>query len=90
MAATDHIIIFEHANFRGHSRNIFGSEPDLNHPDDNSLDNRVSSFVVLSGAWNFFLNANFNNGYGVGPFGAGVYPTLPAGIANDTISSLTA
>ena len=90
MAADDQIVIFEHTNFRGRHRHIFGEEANLNHPRDNTLNNRVSSFVVLSGSWNFFLNANFNNGYGVGPFGVGVYPTLPAGIANDTISSLTA
>jgi hypothetical protein len=93
MAVNDHIIIFEHANFRGHHRHIFGSEANLNDLEDNTLENKVSSFVVVSGNWSFFKNAGFMDGFGVGPFpgtsGVNAYPTLPAGIANDTITSLS-
>lgn len=45
----EHIIIFEHRDFRGRHRHIFGQEADLNNAEDNTLHDRMSSFVVLSG-----------------------------------------
>ena len=88
-APDDHIIVFEHANFRGHSRDIFFNEPDLSHPDDNTLDNKISSFVIIKGSWEFFLNTYFNTPCGV-TIAPGAYATLPAGITNDAVSSLRA
>jgi hypothetical protein len=86
----EHIIVFEHANFRGRHRHIFGQEENLNHPEDNTLNDRVSSFVVLSGNWQFFRHANFNEPVGA-PLGPGQYESVVNfGIPNDAVSSLRA
>jgi hypothetical protein len=60
----EHIIIFEHRDFRGRHRHIFGHEENLNNAEDNTLNDRISSFVVLSGTWVFFRHANFNEQVG--------------------------
>jgi hypothetical protein len=84
----DHIIVFEHRSFRGDHRHIFGKEADLGHRDDKELENRISSFVVLSGCWEFFKDKNFQNRIR-GQFGPGEYEFVQdAGIPNDSISSL--
>jgi Beta/Gamma crystallin len=90
MPAGDHIIIFEHLNFRGRHRHIIVEEADLNHPDDNTLNDRVSSWVILVGNWEFFRNPGFTGGYTVPNrvFPPGDYPLGNPAITNDTISSL--
>jgi hypothetical protein len=42
--------------------------------------------VIVSGKWQFYKNVGFNDPEG-GVLGPGLYPVLPPGIANDSISS---
>ena len=82
------IIIFEDYNFRGKHRHLYQSEPNLNHSDDNSLNDRVSSFVITSGRWQFFRDDNFK-----GPpsaiFGVGLHANVEiAGIPNDSVTAV--
>ncbi len=85
---TGHVVIFQHIDFRGYHRHIFARERNLNHPDDRTMNDKMSSFVVLSGTWKFYRHANY-----VGPVG-GVYPpgiyrwVADVGISNDQVSSL--
>lgn len=88
IAIRGHIILFEHANFRGHHRHIFNEEPDLNHNDDPSLNDKVSSFVVLRGTWRLFRHANYRRAYSQ-DFPPGVYSyVINFDVENDDISSL--
>jgi hypothetical protein len=83
-----HLIAYQHANLRGHHRHIFGWERNLNHPEDRSLNDQISSFVVLSGTWNFYRHSNYMVRLG-GNFDRGVYRWVGAvGIDNDQVSSL--
>jgi hypothetical protein len=86
----EHIIIFEHRDFRGRHRHIFGHEENLNNAEGNTLNDRISSFVVLSGTWVFLRHANFNEQVG-GTFPPGQYEFVGNfGIPNDAVSSLRA
>ena len=85
---TGHIIVFQHANFRGHHRHIFGMESNLNHPEDRSLNDQISSFVVISGTWKLYRNSNFRVPLG-SEYGPGEYRWVgSAGVQNDQVSSL--
>jgi hypothetical protein len=87
----EHIIIFEHRDFRGRHRHIFGQEVNLNNAEDNTLNDQMSSFVVLSGTWTFFRHANFVEQVGGRTFGPGQYESvLNFNIPNDAVSSLRA
>ena len=86
----EHTIIFEHRDFRGRHRHIFGEERNLNHPEDRTLNDKVSSFVVLSGTWKFYRHANFNTPYDR-DFGPGQYTWVEDfDVENDQVSSLRA
>ncbi len=83
-----HIIVSTHVDFRGPHRHIFGWEKNLNHPEDRTLNDKISSFVVVSGTWKFYKNVNFDVSLG-GEYGPGVYRWVEAvGVSNDQISSL--
>lgn len=83
-----HMIIFEHSNFRGHHRHIFGEEADLHHPADPSMSGKITSFVILEGTWQFFRHADFHMPYTVS-LGPGAYPWVTdQAIENDQIASL--
>lgn len=83
-----HIVLFEHKDLRGHHRHIFVEESNLNHGDDNSLNDRVSSFVVLEGTWRFYRHSHYEVPYR-GDFSPGVYRWVrDYGVENDDISSL--
>ena len=83
-----HVILFEHANFHGAHKHVFGPEPNLNAGDDNFFNDRVSSIVVLEGTWAFFRNSNFNGQY-ARTLGPGLYPFVGnVDIQNDDMSSL--
>ncbi len=83
-----HIIVFQHANFRGHHRHIFGMEHNLNHPEDRSLNDQISSFMVLSGTWKLYRHSNFRVGMG-SEYAPGAYRWVEAvGVKNDQMSSL--
>ena len=82
------IIIFEDHNFRGSHRHLYQSEPNLDHSDDNSLNDRVSSFVVTSGRWQFFRDDNYK-GIPSPIFGVGLYANVEmAGIPNDSVTAV--
>ncbi len=84
----EHVIVFEHRDFRGRHRHIFGEERNLNHPEDRTLNDKMSSFVVVSGTWKFYRHANFVDPYG-GEFPPGEYTWVADfGIDNDQVSSL--
>jgi hypothetical protein len=83
-----HCIVFQHRDFRGHHRHIFGQEKNLNHPEDRTLNDKISSFVVISGTWKFYRHANFQIAYDK-DFGVGEYPWVEAvDVENDQVSSL--
>jgi hypothetical protein len=83
-----HIIVFQHVNFRGHHRHIFWMENNLNHPEDNSLNDQISSFAVISGTWKLYQHSNFIAQLG-GKYGPGEYRWVEAvGVKNDQVSSL--
>ncbi|MGB7620945.1 MAG: beta/gamma crystallin-related protein, partial [Terriglobia bacterium] len=88
LAPAPHVILFEHANFHGAHKHVFGAESNLNAADDNFFNDRVSSIVVLAGTWEFFRDAGFNGTYGT-VLGPGLYPGVEAvNIKNDDMSSL--
>jgi len=81
------IILFEHINFEGAHRHLFVSDDDLGSAYDNFND-ITSSFVVVSGEWQFSRDANYG-----GPdstiFGPGLYDWVEnVGVPNDSISSV--
>jgi len=83
-----HVILFENANFHGAHKHLFQTENNLNASDDNWFNDKVSSFVILEGRWQFFRDSNFG-----GPastiLGVGKYNWVEAfGIPNDSISSV--
>ncbi|MBZ5538781.1 MAG: hypothetical protein LAO31_22780 [Acidobacteriia bacterium] len=88
LASTPHVILFEHANFHGAHKHVFGAESNLKAEDDDFFWDRVSSIVVLAGTWEFFREPGFNghNGPGLGP---GIYPWVESvGMHNDDMASL--
>ncbi|GJL73866.1 MAG: hypothetical protein NMNS01_30650 [Nitrosomonas sp.] len=86
----EHIIVFEHRNFRGQHRHIFGEESNLNHSEDNTLNDKISSFIVLSGDWKLYRHANFSTAYDR-TFAPGEYSwVVDFGVENDNVSSLKA
>ncbi len=85
---TGEVIAFQHANMRGHHRHIFEDERNLNHVEDSSLNDKISSFVVVSGVWKFYRHSNFKGNVG-GEFLPGVYHWVEAfGVPNDQVSSM--
>src|SRR5262249_55852762 len=83
-----HVILFEHAQFHGQHKHVFGPEPNLNAADDNYFNDKVSSLVVLEGNWAFFPDSGFKPAPYPAILGPGSYHVLPAGIKNDDMSSL--
>jgi hypothetical protein len=87
-AMLPHVILFEHANFHGAHKHVFGWESNLAAGDDNFFNDRVSSIIVIAGTWAFFKDVGYANQYSriLGP---GAYPWVEAvGIKNDDMSSL--
>lgn len=82
------IVLFQHINFRGGHKHLYGSENELNHREDRSMQDAVSSFVVVSGRWQFFRDSNFA-GPASAVFGPGRYNWVESvGIQNDSVSSV--
>ncbi|MBD7911456.1 MULTISPECIES: beta/gamma crystallin-related protein [Clostridium] len=80
-----HAILFEHDNFKGAHLHVFNGVDSLSQYGFNDI---VSSFVVLSGRWQFFRDDQFQFPY-EGVFGPGVYSWVENyGIKNDDLSSL--
>lgn len=85
---TGEVIVFEHSNFRGRHRHIYAMENNLNHPADRDFNDKISSFVVVSGTWRFYRDSNFRVPLG-GHFTPGAYKWVEAvGVRNDQISSM--
>ncbi len=82
------IVLFEHVNFHGAHKHLFGSEPNLAAPDDSYLNDKISSFVIVAGTWQFFRDINYT-GPASNVFGPGRYVWVEnVGIPNDSISSV--
>jgi Beta/Gamma crystallin len=82
------IVLFEHTNFRGGHKHLFVSEPNLASPEDSFFNDKISSFVIVTGQWQFFRDINYT-GPASRVFGPGVYNWVESiGIPNDSISSV--
>jgi Beta/Gamma crystallin len=90
-APNHHLILFADSNCSGAHKHVFESKSFLS--DFNDV---VSSFVILSGQWQFFVDANFVGQVpATGPtsIGPGVYNSVTAVLGtntNDRISSVRA
>jgi hypothetical protein len=92
------LILYVDANFGGLHTHIFDSTPRftqlaLGGNGSGIIANwndRVSSFVIVSGTWLFFKDENFRSLQGnVEGLGPGLYPSVNAvGIDNDALSSV--
>ncbi|MEA2820714.1 MAG: hypothetical protein QOJ86_2718 [Bradyrhizobium sp.] len=86
---TAHVILFQHRNFHGAHKHVFVEETNLNASDDDSFNDKVSSFVILDGFWTFWRDIHFK-GSKSQPLGPGEYKWVgDVGIQNDTVSSLS-
>jgi hypothetical protein len=82
------IILFANSNFHGAHRHVYTDEANLNHSDDDSFNDNVSSIVVLEGNWRFYRDADFKIPY-TPVLGPGLYSFVGNfDIENDQISSL--
>lgn len=95
-----HIILFEHANFRGAHKHVFDNtagilqgngedgEWNLNADDDNDFNDRgTQSIVVLEGTWEFFADWKYENK--LAELGPGRYPFAQEALGtNFSLSSL--
>jgi Beta/Gamma crystallin len=87
-AILGHIVLYERVNFAGKEKNLYysadvGTDTDLSTLEDTSFDRQTSSFVIESGAWNFFDDQGLQMG---GDFRSGVYSWVQKyGIRNDAI-----
>jgi len=87
----NHVMLFEDAHFHGAHKHVFTREDNLNADDDNFFNDKVSSFVILSGLWVFFKDSQFHNAYASGTeFGPAIDGSWveALGIKNDDMSSL--
>ncbi|PWH15323.1 MAG: hypothetical protein DDG60_05880 [Anaerolineae bacterium] len=93
--ALGRILLFEKPNFGGRAKDISFGSPNLALSEDGFFDNRVSSFIIVSGHWMFYKHSGFRAPYMRGDqplvLGPGQYAHLEAlGIPEDDISSLRA
>jgi hypothetical protein len=91
-------ILYVDANFGGLHAPIFDSTPHFTQLAlggagigiSGNWNDRVSSFVIVSGTWRFFKDENFRSLQGnVEGLGPGLYPSVTAvGIDNDALPSV--
>ncbi|HEX8612959.1 MAG TPA: beta/gamma crystallin-related protein [Telluria sp.] len=82
------VVLYQHRDFRGREKHLYGSEANLNTWSDNFFNDRISSFVVVSGHWKFYRDTNYR-GPASRTFGPGRYSWVEAAdIPNDSISSV--
>jgi hypothetical protein len=96
------IILYVDRNFGGLHTHLFESTADFKQlalggtgtnvtgggGQDGTWNDKVSSFVIVSGSWQFFQDLNFR-GQRAGPLGPGLYPWVEDfGIDNDSLSSI--
>jgi hypothetical protein len=94
------IILYVDINFGGLHTHLFESTPDFTQlhltgvdtglNNDETWNDKVSSFVIVSGVWQFFKDINFQFQQGnPGGLGPGLYHfTQEFGIDNDSLSSV--
>lgn len=90
--STPHVILFADANCSGAHTHVCEAESFVG----SAFNDVVSSFIILEGKWQFFVDANFANQMGPGrgaTLGPGVYNWIEAHNAlgpdtNDSMSSL--
>jgi hypothetical protein len=85
------IILFEHANFQGRRKSVFGDIPNLNSPTDNDFNDITSSIIVVSGTWECFPDWNYEGTPSrllTQGFYSSVSSTNNVGIPNDSLSSI--
>ena len=83
-----HLIIYSDAGFQGDHQHIFETMGYIG----DALNDKTSSFVVLSGVWTFYVDAGPTNltGSKTG-YGPGLYPWVEAsdvGVFNDVVSAV--
>jgi hypothetical protein len=92
------IILYVDKDFGGLHTHLFDTTPDFTQlsltgvntglPDGVSWNDQVSSFVILSGTWQFFVDVDFGRQQG-GDLGPGSYSWIEDyGMDNDAISSV--
>jgi hypothetical protein len=81
------VILYVHGGIAGDSLKVNASLNDGLNLGKNFND-KVSSFVILKGKWNFYADAGFKGIYNSKPLGPGTYSSLPKGFSNDQLSSL--
>jgi hypothetical protein len=87
------IILYEDENYCGRSIDVLHANPDLRTFKDGNFDDFTSSFVILSGNWNFYRQPDFGNPFmhkGVPlVLGPGTYSrVVDSGIQDNQLSSL--
>jgi hypothetical protein len=95
--AAHEVIIYVVTEFGGLHTHLFPSVEDftklalggVNSGLGGDWNDKVSSFEIVSGKWQFYKNVGFNGPEGP-VLGPGLHPVLPSGIANDSISSAKA
>jgi beta/gamma crystallin len=82
----NHVILFEHAHFRGRHKHVFTAEPALDEQDQFG----ISSIAVLKGNWEFYGEPGLYDQSKYPPvLGPGGYPFVgDVQIANDGLESL--
>ncbi|UEM22759.1 beta/gamma crystallin family protein [Skermanella mucosa] len=84
-SSSGQIKVYRDFNMQGQSLVINDACPDLR---PTGLNDQISSFVVVSGAWIFYQDINYQSQVGR-IYGPGSYPNVAqAGLPNDQISSL--
>jgi len=95
-----HVILFQHANFRGAHKHVFDNSAGILHgngedgewnlnadEDDDFNDDGTQSIVVLEGTWEFFKHSDYN--VKLGELGPGRYPFIQEALGtNQDLSSL--
>jgi hypothetical protein len=87
------IILYESENYCGRSIDVVHANTDLSTFKEGNFDDRTSSFVILSGRWNFYRKPGYEDPFmhGAGPLvlGPGTYKhVVDFGIQDDQLSSL--
>jgi len=90
------LVIYVDSNFGGLHTHLYESTPDftqlalggVSSGIGGNWNDKVSSFVIVSGRWQFFKNINFNFEQGA-TLGPGLYSNVENfGIDNDSLSSV--
>ena len=80
---TPAIVLFEHDYYRGQSRVLTSSNPDLGNFND-----KATSFIITGGRWQLYTDENYMGSSVI--YGQGHYPTLNAqtSVGNDALTSV--